>query len=256
MKSEAIRAALDRIETEENARIVYACESGSRAWGFASADSDYDVRFLYVRPLEWYLSVDERRDVIEQPIQDELDISGWDLRKALRLFRKSNPPLLEWLGSPIVYRERGVVTARLRELARDHHSPAACLYHYLQMAHKTHATYLQGGEVQHKKYFYALRPLLAMRWIEQGRGMAPTNFCALLESLALEPELRTAIEHLMAEKRAGTELAAGSPIPALSGFIERELERWQRQGIAAHQSSSLDETLDELFRESLREAWR
>ena len=105
MKSR-ILSHLREIETTENVRIVYACESGSRAWGFPSADSDYDVRFLYVHPLEWYLSVDVKRDVIERPLQGGLDISGWDLKKALQLFRKSNPPLLEWLGSPIVYLEQ------------------------------------------------------------------------------------------------------------------------------------------------------
>jgi len=91
MKSQ-ILSRLHEIEAEENVRIVYACESGSRAWGFPSADSDYDVRFLYVRPMEWYLSIDVKRDVIERPVQDGLDISGWDLKKALRLFCKSNPP--------------------------------------------------------------------------------------------------------------------------------------------------------------------
>ncbi|HTY22758.1 MAG TPA: nucleotidyltransferase domain-containing protein, partial [Desulfomonilaceae bacterium] len=94
---ESVRNHLGKIEADENIRVVYACESGSRAWGFPSVDSDYDVRFIYIRPVEWYLSIDEKRDVIERPIDAGLDISGWDLRKALQLFRKSNPPLLEWL---------------------------------------------------------------------------------------------------------------------------------------------------------------
>ena len=100
---EEVNRRLDAIEADSGARILYACESGSRAWGFASADSDYDVRFVYVRPRDWYLSIDldRRRDVIELPIEDELDVNGWDLPKAPRLFRNSNPPLLEWLGSPI-----------------------------------------------------------------------------------------------------------------------------------------------------------
>jgi len=101
---DTILSRLDQIETQHGVKILYACESGSRAWGFPSTDSDYDVRFLYVHPAEWYLSVDEKRDVIERPLTPEnFDIGGWDLRKALRLFRKSNPPLLEWLGSPNIY---------------------------------------------------------------------------------------------------------------------------------------------------------
>ncbi len=118
-----IQDELARIEGEEGVRIVYACESGSRAWGFPSRDSDYDARFLYIRPVEWYLSITEKRDVIERPISNMLDITGWDLRKALRLFRKSNPPLLEWLQSPTVYKETGSAAEALRSLSPLAFSP-------------------------------------------------------------------------------------------------------------------------------------
>ena len=113
-----IKQALQEIETNDQVKIVYACESGSRAWGFPSEDSDYDVRFLYVRPRDWYLSIDLEKlpDVIELPITDDLDVSGWDIRKALQLLRKSNPPLLEWLTSPIIYREVSDIADRLRSL--------------------------------------------------------------------------------------------------------------------------------------------
>src|SRR4030065_2466253 len=131
---ETIRAHLGQIEADENVKVVYACESGSRAWGFPSADSDYDVRFLYVRPVEWYLSIDEKRDVIERLVSEGLDINGWDLKKALGLFRKSNPPLLEWLGSPIVYLEKYSGAAKMRQRAPEYYSPTAYLYHYLHMA--------------------------------------------------------------------------------------------------------------------------
>src|SRR5436190_9326529 len=118
-----VRAALARLEAERNVRVLFACESGSRAWGFASCDSDYDVRFLYVHARDWYLSVEDRRDVIEQPIVDDLDVSGWELRKALRLLRKSNPPLLEWLQSPMVYRQDAAFVAEFRALAATFYSP-------------------------------------------------------------------------------------------------------------------------------------
>lgn len=124
---EIILFHLKEIEARENVRIVFACESGSRAWGFPSSDSDYDVRFLHVRPVEWYLSIDKKRDVIERPVNGGLDINGWDLKKALRLFRKSNPPLLEWLGSPILYLERFSVAAKMRELIPVYYSPTACM---------------------------------------------------------------------------------------------------------------------------------
>ena len=226
---EVIRSRLDAIEASENVRIVYACESGSRAWGFPSADSDYDVRFIYARPVEWYLSIDDKRDVIERPVEGGLDINGWDLKKALRLFRKSNPPLLEWLGSPIVYLEKYPVAARMRELAQVYYSPSACQYHYLHMARGNFREYLRGEIVWIKKYFYVLRPLLAMNWIEQGLGTVPTDFNVLLDKLVIEPNLRVEIERLLSAKRAGAELDRGPRIEPISRFIERELERWEKQ---------------------------
>ncbi|MCA9438875.1 MAG: nucleotidyltransferase domain-containing protein, partial [Candidatus Omnitrophica bacterium] len=131
-----ILSQLERIEDDRSVSILYACESGSRAWGFESRDSDYDVRFIYIRPRDWYLSVDleKKRDVIELPIDDQLDINGWDARKALKLFRKSNPPLLEWLGSPIVYAEPFKFASTLREISKTHNAPTGCAYHYLHMA--------------------------------------------------------------------------------------------------------------------------
>ncbi len=98
-----IKIQLKKIEREHKVKILYAIESGSRVWGFASQDSDFDVRFIYVHHKDWYLSIESKRDVIEMPLEGDLDINGWDLTKALGLFRKSNPPLYEWLQSPIVY---------------------------------------------------------------------------------------------------------------------------------------------------------
>src|SRR5689334_19647828 len=118
-----VQDALDRVEQDRRVRVLYACESGSRAWGFASLDSDYDVRFVYVHEPAWYLSVDEKRDVVEMPLSEELDVSGWELRKALRLLRKSNPPLLEWLKSPIVYRRDEEFVAGFNAVAEEYYSP-------------------------------------------------------------------------------------------------------------------------------------
>ena len=112
-----IDVRLSAIEAEFGVRILYACESGSRGWGFASPDSDYDVRFIYVHPLAWYLQVHVQRDVIELPISDELDINGWELRKALGLLRKGNATLIEWLDSPIVYRADAVFLQAMRNAA-------------------------------------------------------------------------------------------------------------------------------------------
>ena len=147
-----ITSQLKMIEESRQVRILYALESGSRSWGFASRDSDYDVRFLYVHPVEWYLSIRDQRDVIEIPITDSLDIKGWDLKKALKLFRKSNPPLLEWLRSPIVYRDVAGLAESLRNLIPAFFSPKNGMYHYLHMAKGNFREYLQGESVWTKKY--------------------------------------------------------------------------------------------------------
>lgn len=245
-----IQASLAQVEAEENVTIFYACESGSRAWGFPSADSDYDVRFLYLHPVEWYLSVDEKRDVIERPLTDQLDINGWDIRKALRLFRKSNPPLLEWLGSPIIYKEQTDIAARMRTLAESYYSPLACIHHYLHMAQGNFREYLRGEQVWTKKYFYVLRPLLAINWIEQGYGVAPTAFGTLVERLVKPPALLDAINALIEQKRQGVELAQGPRIPVISEFIEAELARLE-QGISAPPNHPPTTELDALFRYAL-----
>ncbi len=250
-----IEQELAEIETSEDVIILYACESGSRAWGFASTDSDYDVRFLYVRPASWYLSVnlESKRDVIERPINDVLDISGWDLRKALGLFRKSNPPLLEWLGSPIVYREASTVAAELRQLAPTYYSPTACGYHYLHMAQNNSRGYLQAEQVRRKKYLYVLRPLLAIRWLEADLGVVPTEFAKLVDATVDDPAVRTAIDDLVADKAAGVELGMGPRIPVLSEFIDSEFERIESTPFSRTPPRPPVESLNQLFRAVLQE---
>ena len=245
------------IERDEDVRVCLAVESGSRAWGFPSVDSDYDVRFFYLRRREWYLSIDgeEHRDVIERPLVGILDVSGWDLRKALRLFRKSNPPLLEWLQSPIIYRESGTVAERLRALVPTFYSPQAGFRHYLHMARNNFREYLHGDVVWRKKYLYVLRPLLAMLWIERGLGPVPIEFPRLLQVVD-DQSVRRAIDMLVEAKRAGRELDRGPRILSVSDFVERELSRLESLEPARQAGSSLQlEELNVLFRASLDEAW-
>jgi predicted nucleotidyltransferase len=256
---EDILARLRDAENSEGIRILYACEAGSRAWGFPSADSDYDVRFVYLHPRDWYLSIDleTKRDVIECPLVSQLDINGWDLRKALRLLRKGNPPLMEWLGSPVIYREEPTVIARLRDLASEYYSPVAALYHYLHMARGNYREYLKGPTVWLKKYFYVLRPLLAIRWIEQGLGPVPTEFHVLAARVIDTAELTEEIEKLLKAKRGGEELDRGPRIESISTFIENELARLEgRQfGHEYERGPASSEELNELFRWSLEEVW-
>ncbi|MBK8336710.1 MAG: nucleotidyltransferase domain-containing protein [Sterolibacteriaceae bacterium] len=220
-----VDAALDAIERSFDVRVVFACESGSRGWGFASPDSDYDVRFLYVHRLRWYLTVEAQRDVIELPIDDELDIGGWELRKSLQLLRKSNPTLLEWLDSPVVYRADSEVAVRLRELGAHFFNPLKGRYHYLAMAKRNYREHLRSERVRHKKYLYVLRPLLAVRWIDAGRGMAPMRFADLVAGTVCDAEVIAEINDLLAIKMRAGEKEYGARRPLLNDLIESELAR-------------------------------
>jgi uncharacterized protein len=253
----SIQQTLGTLEIAENIVVLLAVESGSRAWGFESSDSDYDVRFIYIRRPEWYLTIDLelKRDVIERPLQDEIDLSGWDVRKALWLFQKSNPPLLEWLQSPIIYRERFSFAARLRQLLPEFYSPRACFYHYLHMARGNIREYLHGETVRQKKYFYVLRPLLAMRWIEQELGPVPIEFQKLVLATINDVNLRAALDGLVAAKRAGAELDHGPRIPAISDFIAGEMARLESIPANGVDSSQQIERLNQLFRATIEEIW-
>lgn len=220
-----IQVRLATIESKHDARILYACESGSRGWGFASPDSDYDVRFLYVHPLPRYLRVSLQRDVIELPISDVLDINGWELRKALGLLKKGNATLIEWLDSPVVYRADAAFIDAIRAAARQTHRPERSFHHYVHMARKNRREYLRGDTVRLKKYLYVLRPLLATLWIEQERGVAPMRFQELVDAVVADAALRRAIEELLAVKRAAMEAEHGKPLPILDAFIDAELRR-------------------------------
>ncbi|HZX32935.1 MAG TPA: nucleotidyltransferase domain-containing protein [Rhodocyclaceae bacterium] len=220
-----VMETLADIEAEHDVRVLFACESGSRGWGFASPDSDYDVRFLYVHRLPWYLGVEAKRDVIERPISDELDVGGWELRKALRLLRRSNPTLLEWLDSPIVYREDPEAASRLCALAPAFFSPQRGRYHYLAMARKNFREHLLGETVRLKKYLYVLRPLLAVRWIDRGLGMPPMRFADLASAMVDDPVLLDEINGLLAVKMRAGEAECGPRWPAIHDFIAGELER-------------------------------
>lgn len=250
-----IYSRIKEIEVEENIRVLYACESGSRAWGFPSANSDYDVRFIYIRPINWYLSVEPGKDVIEYKIKDNLDINGWDLKKALPLLRKTNPPLLEWLGSPIVYYEKYSVTQKMRELANKYHSSSAYFFHYFHMANGNFREYLQGESVWVKKYFYVLRPLLAMKWVEDGRGIVPTDFNFLLESLDLHEKLKTEIRELVKRKQEGDELEKGKRIELISNFIEEEVKKWNEYKIEKSSVLFPLSEIENLFYDSIKEVW-
>ncbi|MBS0525801.1 MAG: nucleotidyltransferase domain-containing protein [Proteobacteria bacterium] len=222
-----VRANIDRrlagIERTFGVEIFYACESGSRAWDFASLDSDYDVRFLYRHPRDWYLSLDEQRDVIETPIEGVYDVNGWDLRKALRLALKGNPVLFEWLSSPTRYLERPLA-ARFHDMALSVFDPVKAYRHYLSMARGQRRTYLMGETVRQKKYFYAVRPLLACHYLLAARSLVPMRFLDLMDAVTPPADVRETLIEMLRTKRRASEAAEAQRLPVLDRWIGQSLE--------------------------------
>ncbi len=213
---------LNDIEKQDDVRVLLAVESGSRAWGFASEDSDYDVRFIYVRPRNDYLRLERFRDVIELPLESNLDINGWDLNKSLQLLRSSNPTLFEWFSSPIVYRESPFAD-EFRSLMFKYFSTRRGLYHYLSMANSNNREFLKGDMVKAKKYFYVLRPVLACRWILDHGTPPPMLFSELVES-ELDPTVLQEVVRLLALKMNSPETKIIPRIESLNEYLENSIE--------------------------------
>ena len=218
---EKIQEQIRRIEESENIKILLAVESGSRAWGFASPDSDYDVRFVYIRSLEDYLRLDAIRDVIELPIDDVLDINGWDLQKTLRLLYKSNPTLFEWFSSPIVY-QKTEFADKFRELMMHYFSSKKTLYHYISMAEENYREYLKGDLVRAKKYFYVLHPVLACQWILNQGTPPPILFSELMKA-ELPVELIDAVNQLLELKMNSPEVRLIPKIPEINEYLDESI---------------------------------
>ncbi len=243
---------LKEIEEKEKVRILLAVESGSRAWGFASPDSDYDVRFIYVRPMEEYLRLDSPKDTIEWQLDDVLDINGWDLRKALIQFKKGNATLFEWSNSPVVYK-RTDTWDKIYQVAKSYFSAKTGIYHYYGTARNTYETHLQDELVKYKKYFYALRPLLACKYIEEYNCPPPVLFNDLLK-LDLPDELRQGIEELLEIKKVTQESDLNPQIPVIQDFISSELVKQKELADVTVDDHNKDWTaLNRLFCEIIRE---
>ncbi len=247
-----IQEKLNEIEHKENVRILHCVESGSRAWGFASPDSDYDVRFIYVRPAEFYLKLEKTRDVIEWQLDDTLDINGWDLKKTLQLLHSSNPTLFEWNQSPIVYKTTDE-WHRISEIINRYFLMKSGLYHYLSTAKSNYREFLKGEIVKLKKYFYVLRPLLACRWILKEQTPPPMLFSELVES-CLEPGLKPVVEDLVRLKMQTPEIGEGKRIDVLNEYIDRSIEEIDALIKALPEECKQGwEELDQVFRSIVQE---
>ncbi|CYU68462.1 nucleotidyltransferase domain-containing protein [Streptococcus suis] len=237
---------LREIEEKYDVEVLWAVESGSRAWGFESPDSDFDVRFIYKRKAQDYLKLTPERDVIELPIDDTWDVNGWDLDKTLRLLAKSNPTLFEWLHSPIVYHRTDFVE-KLAPLLETCLSEERMMYHYLSTAKGQMSKYLSGELVNPKKYFYALRPILACEWVKTFHTAPPVLFNELVQN-CLPEDLKASVERLVAIKMASSEAAEMEPFQDIHAYLEKSIQELERYLTAQAISHKVDwQVLNDFF---------
>ena len=215
-----IARRLRAVERDRGLRVLFACESGSRAWGFASTDSDFDVRFIYTMPVKSYLQLRPPKDAFDMHMDGDYDLAGWDIRKTAELLRKSNPPLLEWLDSPILYEADARIAPRLVALREMYFDPKKTSYHYLSLAAGIWKKYLADDPTpKRKKYLYILRPLACIRFIELHNAQPPTLFDTVLEAIDWPAEAMAAVETLsyMPDPRASGDPLGGIAVLSSSG---------------------------------------
>lgn len=219
---------LDQIEKDHKVKILHAIESGSRAWGFHSPNSDYDVRFFYIHERDWYLSIYEGRDVIELPINEIYDVSGWDLKKALHLAMKSNAVVTEWLKSPIQYKTDGKFTLEFSEICKSLYNKKALYHHYINLGiRQIDQTWRTSETTKIKKYFYMLRPAFALRWMDQNdidAQMIPMNIQELMEQSDVPETIKRLVNELIEKKKKLEEKAITQKIEELDAFVLEQYE--------------------------------
>ena len=249
-----IQKKLRQLEQEKDIRILYACESGSRAWGFPSPDSDYDVRIVYIYPKKSYLSIRNPSDQFNLPIDENLiDISAWEVRKALHLFSQSNVSMYEWMQSPIVYFTDDYFLEMVRKLAKNYFSSKAAIHHYLGLTQKTFNTALQEERINLKKYFYALRPILAATWIVEEKTIPPLNFYHLLPLVEnKEPLVYKTICDLLQQKETALETHKITPVTVLHDYITQQINLCKQYASGLEKPQKELKPLDKLFRKLLK----
>jgi hypothetical protein len=246
----SINCILKEIEKEENVKILLAVEAGSRAYGLNQQDSDYDVRFLYVRPIKEYLRLQPLKDVIEYKPDCDLDLSGWDIKKGLSLFHGCNPSVFEWLASNEIYIDSNFAK-ELRMLAPDYFSVRKSLHHYFNMAKRNYKLLKENEENPVKKYFSVLRPLLDCLWILQERSMPPLHFDEMLELLQDE-SIKNQIKDMMAMKRENK--AGNWPfLKEMKQFMEMNLKKIEDEvSHLPYEKVQGWQALEELFLKTVR----
>ncbi|MGF2616556.1 nucleotidyltransferase domain-containing protein [Rossellomorea vietnamensis] len=247
-----ILAELNIIEQEHEVDILYAVQAGSRAWGFESPASDFDIRFIYKHPLNWYLSLDQKRDVIEWQSGKELELSGWDLKKAMLLLKKSNPTLLEWLQTEDRLIEDKYFCEKVFPLQELVFSPSACYHHYLNMTKTNWNKWQRDSMKSVKLTLHVLRGLLCCLWIKEKETFPPVSFNVLFYQCVPDLKLKEEIQRLVELKKRGAETIETNLV-ILSSFIEVQIRQLSENTQHFKKSPTLSsEAVNRAFRELVK----
>ncbi|MCT4663672.1 MAG: nucleotidyltransferase domain-containing protein [Flavobacteriales bacterium] len=250
--NEKISHYLNEIEKAKNVEILLACETGSRAWGFPSPDSDFDIRIIYQHKKDWYLSLNEQKDSIDLMFENnEIDITGWDLKKSLKLLQKSNAPLLERIQSPIIYKKDHEFLEEIKVIAQNQYSRIATMHHYLSMAKKFIEELKENEEYKLKRFFYILRSATACKWILEKDEMPPIEFMKMINNLAIDPILVKRINELIELKSTKSESYYHHGEPKLLSFIETCINEAEENRLKLPSSKGKIEELNQFFIKTL-----
>ncbi|MBD1382468.1 nucleotidyltransferase domain-containing protein [Metabacillus arenae] len=238
------------IEKENNIRILFACESGSRSWGYSSQNSDYDIRLLYTHPMEWYLSIENQKDVMEWSV-NQLDITGWDLKKALQLCLKSNPSLYEWLFSGVVYLEEASTVQTLRELVNTYYTLSTLFYHYFKMSKRNYLHFQQTNHKSIKSRLSILRPLLTCLFLMEKQQLPPVSIHSLVKET--DPDINEIILSLIHKKKNSDHNLDESMDQKLTNFINQSFVQLEKyKPLSKQKKASFQAELDFLFLRTLK----
>ncbi len=243
-----INDQLRKLEEEKDIKILLAVESGSRAWGIPSPDSDYDVRMIYVHKKDWYLSIEERKETIDYFEGELLDISGWDIRKAFKLIRKSNASPMEWCRSSIIYKEDEVFKNELLSLTSQYFMPRHTVNHYWGIAKNSFHSNYKNGEIRLKKLFYVLRPLLAAKWILKHEEIPPITLDELMV-LIDDKKISAKINELIATKEKSAERLMYKMDSDIKSYVESLFDEISNASITDKDKAMSTDILNEKFRE-------
>jgi predicted nucleotidyltransferase len=253
---EKILRKLSETETLQEVKIPLAIESGSRGWGFASPDSDYDCRFIYVHRKDWYLTVLDKKDIIEYAADPVFDINGWDVKKVLQHIIKSNAVMFEWLSSNGVYIKDEGITGLLQNLAADFFNPIAVSHHYLSIARNKLAEILAEDTAKLKRYFYILRPIANLNYIRQYGRMPYMEYDRTLVETETAPEVLSAIQELKAIKAVSDESYKIKQHERLIAYFQQEIDKFtERLNSMKYEKNRDYELLDAVFKEIIERAW-